>query len=107
MRADLALMHETFLVRMHELDRIFNGDDVQRARFVDQLDDRRERRRLAAARRAGDENESAANLRDAPHLIGKTELLDGHDLRRDDAEHHACAALLAEKIHAIARHAWD
>ena len=43
--------------------------------------------------------------RDAAHLLGQAELLDGHDLRRDDAEDRAGAALLPEEIDAIARHA--
>jgi len=33
-------MDEALLVGMNELDRILDGDDVQSARFVDQIDDR-------------------------------------------------------------------
>ena len=77
------------------------------ARLVDQIDDRGQRRRLARAGRAGDEHEAAADRGDAPHLIGQAELLDGHDLRRDDAEDRAAAALLAEEVDAVARHARD
>ncbi len=45
-----------------------------------------------------------SQLRYAPHLHRQAELVDGEDLRRDDAKHRARAALLAEDIHAIARH---
>ena len=59
---DLALVDETALVRMDVLDRIFDGDDVLAALGVDLVDHRRERRRLAAARRPGDEDQPARPL---------------------------------------------
>src|SRR5439155_1008543 len=85
-------MNEALLVRVHKLDGIFDGDDVSRTRVVDQIDDCGERRRLAGARRTGDENESAAQRGDSPELIGQRELFERHDLRRDDAEHRPGAA---------------
>ena len=50
--ADLALIHEALLVLVHELDRVLDRDDVIGAVLVDEVDHRRERRRLARARRA-------------------------------------------------------
>jgi hypothetical protein len=40
-----------------------------------------------------------------PHLIGETELVDGHDLRRNDPKDRAGSALLAEEIDAISGYA--
>ena len=56
---DLALVDDAALVMVQELDRILDRDDVVGARAVDLVDDRRERRRLARAGRAGDEHEAA------------------------------------------------
>ena len=51
-RADLALVHDRELVRVQVLDRILDRDDVAALLGVDLVDDRRERRALAGARRA-------------------------------------------------------
>src|SRR5579884_1587194 len=96
-------MDQALPVWMYELDRIFDRDEVQAARVVDQIDDRRERCRFARTGRTGHEHKSTANLRDATDLIRQPELLDGHDLRRNHPEHGARSALLPEKIHAEAR----
>ena len=49
---------------MHELNRVFQGDDVDRLRLVDLIEQRGQRRRLAAAGRAGDEDQPGFFLRD-------------------------------------------
>ena len=59
---DLALVDETALVLVDVLDRILDGDDVLAALGVDLVDHRRQRRRLAAAGRAGDEHQAARPL---------------------------------------------
>ena len=51
-----------FLCVVEELDRVLDGHDVLVALLVDQVDHRRERRRLAGAGRAGDEHEAARLL---------------------------------------------
>ena len=38
--ADLALVHQALLVRVHELDRILDGDEVVRAVAIDVVDHR-------------------------------------------------------------------
>ena len=53
---DFALVHETVLVLMDVLDRILDGEDVIVPLGVDLVDHRRQRRRLAAAGRPGDEH---------------------------------------------------
>src|ERR687896_493386 len=55
--ADLALRDDAALVRVYELDRVLDRDDVVGAHPVDQIDQRAERRRLSRAGRSGDENE--------------------------------------------------
>ena len=54
---DLALVDDRPVIGVENLDRVLDRDDVRRARAVDVVDDRRERRRLARARRARDEDE--------------------------------------------------
>ena len=60
--ADLALVDDAALVPVHELDRVLDREDVLRALAVDLVDQRRERRRLTGAGRAGDEHEPARPL---------------------------------------------
>ena len=62
--ADLALIHDGPLVADQELDRVLDRDDVIGARRVDVVDDGRKRRRLARARRAGDQDEAPTVLGD-------------------------------------------
>ena len=54
---ELALADDALPVRMHELDRIFDGDDVARRRAVAMTDHRGECRRLPGARRADHEDD--------------------------------------------------
>ena len=59
---DLALVDDAALVLVHELDRVLDRDDVLVALAVDLVDHGRERGRLAAAGRAGDQHEAARQL---------------------------------------------
>ena len=61
---DLALVDDRLAVAVQELDRILDRHHVRRARLVDVIDHRRERRALAAAGRAGDQHEPALFLGD-------------------------------------------
>jgi hypothetical protein len=54
------------LVRVQVLDRVLDGDDVEALLGVDLVDDGRERRRLARARRPGHEHEPAGGSRARP-----------------------------------------
>ena len=56
---DFALVDEAVLVRVDVLDGIFNRQDVTVPLGVDLVEHRRQRRRLAAAGRTGDEHEAA------------------------------------------------
>src|SRR4029079_945357 len=57
--ADLALVDDALVVRVQELDRILDREDVLLALAVDRVEHRRQRRRLARSGRAGDEDEAA------------------------------------------------
>ena len=74
--ADLALVHDAPLVAMEELDRILDRDDVVVPRAVDLVDHRRERRRLARARRARDEHEAARPVCESRKARRQSELLE-------------------------------
>ena len=43
-------------MRVQEFDWIFDGDDVVELRFIDDIDDRRQCRTLAAAGRSGNQD---------------------------------------------------
>ena len=60
--ADLALVDDAAVVAVDDLDRVLDRDDVLVPRAVHVVDDRRERRRLSRAGRAGDEDEPAVLL---------------------------------------------
>ena len=62
--SELALVEGRPARRMNELDRIFESDDVDRLGLVDLVQNRGQRRRLAAAGRAGHENQAGFFLRD-------------------------------------------
>ena len=49
--ADLTLVYDRTFVRMQRLDRVFDGHDVRRPAAIDDVDERRQRRRLAAETR--------------------------------------------------------
>ena len=59
---DLALVDDAALVLVDELDRVLDREDVLGARAVHLVDQRRERRRLARAGWAGDQDEAARLL---------------------------------------------
>jgi hypothetical protein len=101
-RPDLALVDDALLVRVQELDRVLDGEDVVVARLVDLVDDRRERGRLARARRPRDEDDPAGLLGEAADDRRQAELLDRHRLVRDQAERGAEGAALEVGVDAEA-----
>jgi len=87
---------------VHDLDRILNRDDVLPAGPVDVVDDRGERRRLARAGGAGDEDEPAMLLGQAADAGRERQIGEVRDLARDDAERNRDRAALAEAVDAEA-----
>ena len=88
---------------MEDLDRILDRDDVLAPRPVDVVEHRGERRRLAGAGRAGDEDEAAPLLGEPRHARRQAELREVRDLARDDAERERRRAALAEAVDAEPR----
>ena len=102
-RADLALREDRSVVGVDELDRVLDRDDVLRGTAVHAVEDRCERRRLAAARRSGHENEAPRRRREVRDRLGQRQLLDRRDSRRNEAEDRSRSALLPEEVHAKPR----
>ena len=103
--ADLALVDDAAPVLVEELDRILDGQDVLRARPVDPVDQRGERRRLAGAGGAGDEHEAARLLAELVEALRHCELLERLDPRRDHPERGPEAHPLVVGVDAEARDA--
>ena len=100
--ADLAVRDHAALVLVHVLDRVFDGDDVAARLLVAVADHRGERGRLARARAADEDHQAALGEH---HLLQdgrQVELLEGRDLRVDQADDAADGALLHEGAHAEA-----
>ena len=104
---DLALVDETALVLVDVLDRILDGDDVLAPLGVDLVDHRRQRRRLAAAGRAGDEDQPARPLGEVADDRRQPELVERLDLLGNDAVDGGDGAALVEDVAAEARDASD
>ena len=75
-RADLALVDERALALVVELDRVFDRDDVRGHELVDDVDHRREGRRLARAGRPGEQHEPARAQREVAGDGGRAELFE-------------------------------
>src|SRR5690606_11893857 len=103
----LTLVDQRLLAFVHELDRILDRDNVIRLVLVQVVDHAGERRRLAGARRTGDENESARMHRDVLEDAGRTEIVERENLRRDRAEDRGASSVLIERVHAEARELRD
>ena len=90
-------------VGVEDLDRVLDRDDVLVARPVDVVDDRGERRRLAGAGGAGDEDEAAVLLGEPLDAGRHVELVEARDATGDDAERERDRAALPEGVDAEAR----
>ena len=107
MRVNLALVDEALLVLVHELDRIFDRDDVILPLPVDRIHHRAQRRRLARAGRTGDEDEPLRQPAQRHDRGRQAELLGGEDLARNHAEHGARPLAIQEDVGAEAREPLD
>ena len=87
---------------MHELDRVFDREDVQRTRAVDEIDERGERGALAAARDAGHEHEAARLVGQLDDRAGEPEGGQCRHGRRNETHRHADGAALTEHAGAAA-----
>ena len=95
--AHFALADERAAVLVHELDLVLDRDDVIAARAVDQIDERRDERRLAARAAAATSTRPSASAhspwisRDSPSCSAEIAR------RRNHAEDAAGAAMIAER----------
>ncbi len=96
--ADLALVDHGELVLMHEFDRVLDGHDVTRPLLVDSVDHRGERRRLAAARGARDENEAARTEPELAQDRRHVHLLERRHLRRDEPHRRRHGVPVEERV---------
>src|SRR5690606_36647665 len=91
---DLAL-----LALVHELDRVFETDDVETPSRVQVIDHRCQRRRLARAGRASHENHALVVIAELLDDGWQAELVERRYLRWDRAKCCADARFLAEYVH--------
>ena len=98
-QADLALVDDAREVFVQELDRVLDRDDVLAPRPVDVVQHRRERRRLARAGRACDEDEPAVLLGQSADTVRQLEGFEARNLARDHAERERDRAALHESVH--------
>ena len=94
----LALVDQARLVRVHELDRVFDRDDVLVPVPVDVVHQRAQRRRLARAGRPGDQHQPLGQRAELQDVRRQVELLGRQDGRRDDAEHGAHALAVGKDV---------
>ncbi len=102
-RPHLALVDQAPLVVVHELDRVFDRDDVVLAVAVDVVDHRAQRGRLARPGRTGHEHQALVQPAEVEDGRRQPELLRREDLRGDDAEHPAAPLAVHEDVGAEAR----
>ena len=102
-----ALVDETALGLVHELDRILDGDDVIGAVVVAVIDHAGEGGGLARAGRPGHQHQSPRQHAQVAEDLRGVQLIERENRRRDVAEHCARAAVLVEGIDAEARQLWN
>ena len=101
--ADLALRDKGFRGRVVEFDRVLNRDDVHAALVVDHVEHRGERGRFTGTGRARHEDETARLEQKLLHGVGKADLLEREQLRRNHTEHRAPVLALLEHTHTETR----
>ncbi len=90
---------------MDIFDGIFDGDDLDALFGVDEIDHGGERGALAAAGGAGQEAQAAAREGDVAHDGWQVELVDGGDLRANEAQRDAEASHRGESAASESRDA--
>src|SRR2546423_5736497 len=96
----LALVYGRVLVRVKELYRVFDGDDVVRLRLVDEVNDGGERRRLARTRRAGDDDDAVLEAGDLLQDFRQVEVAELRRARRGGAHEEGVRAAPPGNVYA-------
>ena len=100
--ADFAMLHQAILAAMHELDRVFDRDDVIVPLHVGVIHHRRQRGRFAGTGRAGDQDQALLQHRKfLQHRRQTRDLRTVRTLRRDQTEDRRDAVFLLEEIRAV------
>ena len=97
--ADLTLVDSTLLVFVKVLDGVFEGDDVAVVVVVDEVDHRRQARRLAGTCRPGHQQQTPWTDDERAYRLGHPQLFKGEELERNPPQHHADGATLLEHGH--------
>ena len=98
--ADLHVLDDAAAVLMLVFDRILDGDDVARLAQVDLVDQRRQRRRLAGAGRAAEQDQPARDPRQRLDARREAERGQPRNHRRQPADRRRGAAALAVQVDA-------
>lgn len=99
-----ALVHQAVLLRMHEFDRVFDGQDVLLAVLVQVVDHRRQCGGLAAAGGPGHQHQPAGRLGNLPKHFPQSQLLQALYPRGNQAQHRTDAPGVPEGIDPKPRH---
>jgi hypothetical protein len=92
------VVHDAALALVDELDRILNRDDVVLPGAVGLVDDRRERRGLAASCGSGDQHQAAGQGGELRDHRGQPQLRGSDDLAGDLPEDRGAAELLLKEV---------
>lgn len=98
MHADFAVVDDAALALVNEFNRIFYRYDMVLAGAVGFIDDGRQRRRFAGARRPGHQNQSARQLGQFGQHRRKCQLFAGQNLAGNFTEDGGDAVLLLKKL---------
>src|SRR5688572_6774336 len=93
-------MDRALLVRVKELDRILDREDMDRPLLVHAIDDGRQGRRLARPGRAGHEHDAVAQLDYVFELRRQSEIIERRDADWNDAHDDGVRRALPEDVHA-------
>src|SRR5436309_1958049 len=94
-----ALMNSRALVTVKKLNRIFDRDDVIELRFIDQIDDCRERRTLAAAGWTSDQHDPGLHIDNLAQLLWQTKIFETRRPWRNHAHDDGVGPSLPKNIH--------
>ena len=89
---------------MHELDRVFDGDNMIVPVEIRMIDHCRERGRFTGTGRAGDKDQALLQHRKFFQDLRQSQFINRQYLRRNRAERGRDAVLLLEEIDAVAHH---
>ncbi len=101
---NFTLVNQRFFRFVYEFDRVFHGEDVVVFAFVDIVDHRRQRGRFTGTGRAGNQYNTAWNLRQIFKHLTHAQLVHGQNFRRNGTEHRTGTAVVVKGVHTETRH---